>query len=634
MPIKRLLLMVATLAALVGVAPLWPWLDLPLRILLPVAFLLSLWGDRRGIAPIAARPATLLIVGAFFWYAAHLSRADIVAPATNLLALLLALRLLTEKSSRHLLQIFILSLLALAASSLYSLSSAFLVFLVLEVLAIAFGLFLLCYADVDPQARLDRRPLRAIFAIGLGLPLLSLLFVPPLFFILPRTQFPLWNFLNQPQSSRSGISDHVEPGTVSALAQSRRIVLRVESVRQPRTELYWRVIVLNTPEGKGWVRRPPPPAEVNLIAGKSSVAQRLYIEPTGERFLPALDVIAEWHGLRAERSGDGLLIAQRPLTQRSMVQATSRSGGRLRSGKPFPPDLYLTLPTEVSPRLRSTVVGLIRGGDDAGSRIKAIEGFFLQQGLNYSFTNLPGGDQPLDDFLFTGKSGYCEHFAVAFATMLRLAEVPSRLVGGYYGGEYSELGGYYVVSEDCAHLWVEALVDGYWERIDPTRLARNAESVGNLQPQRMRGVTQWLDAFNYYWNRTIINYDLNQQIDWLRRTGHATRRWDFAVSFKTAVFAIVLPAAIVALAWLLLPRLRRSPEERLLRQFLQQLRQDQIATEDLSLGLRTLAALHPHPAAQTFAARYNAIVFSGRKASAGEIRELKELLRQMRSGRE
>ena len=631
MPIRRLLLLIAALAALVGAAPLWPWLDLPLRILLPAAFLLGLWSDRQGRALLAARPATLLIVVAFFWYAAQISRSDIVAPATNLLALLLAIRLLTEKSSRHLLQIFILALLALAASSLYSLSSAFLLFLILEVLAIAFGLFLLCYADTDPQAQLDRRSLRAVFTVGLGLPLVSLLFVPLLFFILPRTQFPLWNFLNQPQSAISGISDHVEPGTVSALAQSRRIMLRVEAVPQPRNELYWRVIVLNTPEGKAWVRRPPPAAEVNLPVSKGNVEQRLYIEPTGERFLPALDAVVQWRGLRAERTPDNLLLAQRSLNQRSMVQATSGSGGRLRSSKPFPPDFYLTLPAEVPPRLRSAVEALIKEEDDPRRRIAALEGFFLQQGLSYSLTNLPGGAYPLEDFLFEKKSGYCEHFAVAFATMLRLAHVPSRLVGGYYGGEYSELGGYYLVSEDRAHLWVEALVDGYWERIDPTRLARNAESVGNLQAQRMRGLSQWVDAFNYYWNRTIINYDLSQQLDWLRRTGSATRRWDFAAIFKQALPFLAIPAGILALFWLLHPRRRHSPEERLLQRFLRQLRQEGIATEDLSLGLRTLAELSRHPAARIFAVRYNALIFSGRRVSAAELQELKELLRQMRS---
>lgn len=631
MPIRRILLLTAALAALVGAAPLWPWLDLPLRFILPVAFLLGLWGDQRERPLISPRPATFLIVVAFLWYAAQVSRSDIVAPATNLLALLLALRLLTEKSGRHLLQVFILSLLALAASSLYSLSSAFLIFLVLEVLLIAFGLFLLCYSEADPQARLERRPLRTVFALGLGLPLVSLLLVPPLFFVLPRTQFPLWNFLNQPQGASSGISDHVEPGTVSALAQSRRIVLRVEALPQPRNDLYWRVLVLNTPQGKAWVRRPPPAAEVNLPASKNRVEQRLYIEPTGDRFLPALDAAAQSRGIRAERSPDGLLVAARPLSQRSMMQATSASGGRLRSGKTFPVDFYLTLPSDVTPRLRSTVATLRTEGDDAHRRIAALEGFFLQQGLNYSLTNLPGGEHPLDDFLFEKKSGYCEHFAVAFVTMLRLAEVPSRLVGGYYGGEYSEFGGYYLVSEDRAHLWVEALVDGYWERIDPTRLARNAESVGNIQPQRMRGFSQWMDAFNYYWNRTIISYDLSQQIDWLRRTGRATRRWDFTAIFKSILPFVIIPLVIIALTWCLVPLLRRTPEERLRRHFLRKMKKAQITTDDLNLGLRTLADRYPHPAARLFADRYNAIIFSGRRPNAREVRELKELLRQMRS---
>ena len=631
MPIRRLLLIIAALAALVGAAPLWPWLDLPLRLLLPLAFLVGLWADQRGTILLTARPATLLIVVAFLWYGAHASRGDIVGPATNLLALLLALRLLTEKSSRHLLQIFILALLALAASSLYSLSSAFLLFLILEVLAIAFGLFLLCYADADPEAQLDRRPLRGVFAVGLGLPLLSLLFVPPLFFILPRTQVPLWNFLNQPQSAISGISDHVEPGTVSTLAQSKRIVLRVETLPQPRNELYWRVIVLNTPVGKAWVRRPPPAGEMNLPESQNGIQQRLYIEPTGDLFLPGLDPVVQWRGLRAARTPDSVVIAQRPFNQRSMVQATSGQGGRIRSGKPFPLDLYLALPDEVTPRLRSAVGELIQEGDDARRRIAAIEGFFLQQGLNYSLTDLPGGAAPLDDFLFEKKSGYCEHFAVAFATMLRLAKVPARLVGGYYGGEYSELGGYYLVSEDRAHLWVEALVDGYWERLDPTRFARNAESVGNVQFQRMRGLSQWVDAFNYYWNRTVISYDLSQQIDWLRRTGSATRRWDFSAIFKRSIPLVVGAVVIVVSLWLLIPRLRRSPEERLRQRFLRQLRKEQIATDDLSLGLHTLAARSRYPAARTFAARYNAVIFSGRSASAAEIRELRELLRQMRS---
>jgi hypothetical protein len=94
---------------------------------------------------------------------------------------------------------------------------------------------------------------------------------------------------------------------------------------------------------------------------------------------------------------------------------------------------------------------------------------------------------------------------------------------------------------------------------------------------------------------------------------------------------IVTPLAIFALLWLIRLRLRRSHEERLRQRFLRRLRQEGIATEELSLGLYTLAERSRYPAARTFAARYNALVFSGRRASAAELRELQALLRQMRS---
>jgi hypothetical protein len=64
---------------------------------------------------------------------------------------------------------------------------------------------------------------------------------------------------------------------------------------------------------------------------------------------------------------------------------------------------------------------------------------------------------------------------------------------------------------------------------------------------------------------------------------------------------------------------------------LRQLRKEEIATDDSSLGLLTLAERSRHPVARIFAARYNALIFSRHRASAAEIRELKGLLRQMRS---
>ena len=62
-------------------------------------------------------------------------------------------------------------------------------------------------------------------------------------------------------------------------------------------------------------------------------------------------------------------------------------------------------------------------------------------------TGLPTGEDALEKFLFESKQGNCEFFASSFALILRGAGVPARLVGGYLGGEYNELGGYFLVSE-------------------------------------------------------------------------------------------------------------------------------------------------------------------------------------------
>lgn len=71
--------------------------------------------------------------------------------------------------------------------------------------------------------------------------------------------------------------------------------------------------------------------------------------------------------------------------------------------------------------------------------------------------------------MFDSLQGYCSHFASSMTMLLRAADIPARMVAGYRGGEWNELGGYLIVKQKHAHAWVEAWLDGYgWVRIDPT----------------------------------------------------------------------------------------------------------------------------------------------------------------------
>ena len=75
---------------------------------------------------------------------------------------------------------------------------------------------------------------------------------------------------------------------------------------------------------------------------------------------------------------------------------------------------------------------------------------------------------PVDGFLFDTRRGFCEHYASAFVVLLRAAGIPARVVTGYQGGEINPRGDYMIVRQSDAHAWAEALVDGQWQRFDPT----------------------------------------------------------------------------------------------------------------------------------------------------------------------
>jgi len=100
------------------------------------------------------------------------------------------------------------------------------------------------------------------------------------------------------------------------------------------------------------------------------------------------------------------------------------------------------------------------------------QGKYLYASDSYQYQ---GGDQ-LDQFMFTRKVGYSQHYASALTLLLRAAKIPARLVAGYRGAEQVGLTNMYAVNEHHAHAWVEAYIASdknnsnspkHWQRIDP-----------------------------------------------------------------------------------------------------------------------------------------------------------------------
>ncbi|MEZ4485776.1 MAG: transglutaminaseTgpA domain-containing protein [Syntrophotaleaceae bacterium] len=105
----------------------------------------------------------------------------------------------------------VLAIFVLAGSSLLTLSPLFLPCLILVVTSVTLGLVLLTFHTSDPQLRLPSGSLRPLLGVSLVLPVGSLLLMLFFFVVLPRTQYPLWQFLNPASTAQSGFSDKVRP---------------------------------------------------------------------------------------------------------------------------------------------------------------------------------------------------------------------------------------------------------------------------------------------------------------------------------------------------------------------------------------------------------------------------------------
>src|SRR5262249_45829421 len=130
---------------------------------------------------------------------------------------------------------------------------------------------------------------------------------------------------------------------------------------------------------------------------------------------------------------------------------------------------------------------------------------YLRHNYRYSLdAPLAEQDQPLEEFLFSRKTGYCEHYATAMVIMLRTIGIPARLVTGFLATEWNEYGNYYLVRQQDAHAWVEVhLPHSGWIMMDPT--PSSIESVGSEYPA-WQALGRMMDSIRLHWSRFFVQY--------------------------------------------------------------------------------------------------------------------------------
>jgi len=367
-----------------------------------------------------------------------------------------------------------------------------------------------------------------------SLPLAIVLFV-----LFPRVQGAFWS-LPRSEEAETGLADTMSPGSISQLTSSYDIAFRVkfEGAAPPPHERYWRGPVLHRFDGLTWSRSADAAYRTEPLEylGRPYY-YRVTLEPSQQPWWLTLDTAAETPDPKAALAYDYELIGSDPVTELTSYVAVSYTATRARYPlSKLARQTELALPPGRNPRsLEMAREMRSRVGSD-GEYVTAVLHFLGTGGFVYSLTPPRLDQDSVDDFIFSTRSGFCGHYASAFATLMRAAGVPARVVTGYLGGEWNPIGGYFIVRQSDAHAWTEVWLEGRgWMRVDPTavvepdRLTRGMldlmPDAGSRQarlvhssPALLRLLARW-DAINTWWNDHVLKFDYRAQLNLLSRLG-------------------------------------------------------------------------------------------------------------------
>jgi transglutaminase-like putative cysteine protease len=271
------------------------------------------------------------------------------------------------------------------------------------------------------------------------------------------------------------------------------------------------------------------------------IQQRITLAPHGARWMFALDrPIKSVRGAMLAR-GDYLWSIPPIRKSRQYDVVSSEISDKELTAKERADSLEV--PASISPAVRDLAYSWTSQNPDPRSVISNALRFFRTQGFSYSLT--PGGYEDLDEFLFHRRVGFCEHYAASFATLMRLAGIPARVVVGYLGGEYNELGHFILVRQADAHAWCEVwLPENGWTRVDPTSavapgrasldltsfletniasgqmgVRRNAWIAGLLRSGVVTNVRFVWQTLSYEWDTRLLAFDADVQDVFLASMG-------------------------------------------------------------------------------------------------------------------
>jgi protein-glutamine gamma-glutamyltransferase len=260
-------------------------------------------------------------------------------------------------------------------------------------------------------------------------------------------------------------------------------------------------------------------------------------------FTPPGTVTLESPLARMQFDDDGIVYA-RGLTRGKSYRAgyTSRAfrsepaGSQLR--------WMLSLPNQLDPRVTELASRIFAGCTTTAQKVDAVVAHFRDR-YTYSLTmDIPEDQDKLMYFLLSASTGYCEYFASGSAILLRLANVPTRYVTGFYATQRGDENGAWVARNMDAHAWAEAWDE---QRRCWTIVEATIQGGANTAPVETgpRQADEGLGAHLRRLAEAVYQYGLLGLVSWLF-TSHSL--------FATSLILSILLGGVL---WWFAGRLRR-----------------------------------------------------------------------------
>jgi len=531
------------------------WLALPTSIILVIS-LVHAGGIpfvRRAMAKVTVSPTlwNVLLIGVFVTFLIDLTliSGNLLPAGIHFLVMLLGIKLLTLQQRRDYRHLYAISLMAILASAALTTDAWYVPIFLLYLLAAVWTLLLYHLnremRETPAVAPTGTSACHTTFAIRIthrffwltnGTAVLTILLTLVIFFLIPRIGAGVLQRTSGEALRTTGFSDQVDLGTIGSVKQDPQIVMRVELSDQPtvgKDRLYLRGLAYDQYSGRSWSHSGNRRRSLSLLADGTFLARPAGSRPPGSLSMPirqdilleALDTAVLFAAPFAEFVSGEFLAVQvdvmsglhlpAPPSFRIRYSVTSQvpqliADERTASAIDYPDSVrsrYLQVPGE-SQQVADLAHRVIQQATTPLGQTLAIQQHLLE---NYRYSleaDTATLGHPLEEFLFTRKTGYCEHYATAMVVMLRTVGIPARLVTGFLATEWNEYGGYFTVRQRDAHAWVEVYFPrSGWITMDPTPAVSAAVATS-----RWESLSRLGESLGLKWDRLFVRYSAKDQL--------------------------------------------------------------------------------------------------------------------------